>query len=126
MSFITPLIQTSGSESDHDVFVPIAKYIQQGDADKLSAWFADNLEVTLFTYSNESSRNQAKQIMKTFFKNYTPRKFVINHKVTHSNLKYAVGTLNAGGESFLVTIFVGSKPSTDIFQIQQIKIEKME
>ena len=27
----------------YDVFIPIAKYIRQGDADKLSAWFDSNL-----------------------------------------------------------------------------------
>ena len=59
----------------YDVFVPIAKYIGQGDADKLSAWFADNLEISIMSTSNDSSKNQAKQILKSFFSNYTPRSF---------------------------------------------------
>ena len=32
-------------ENDADVFVPIGKYIQQGDAESLSAWFADKVTV---------------------------------------------------------------------------------
>lgn len=43
-------------DSGYDVFNPIAKYITQGDAEKLSAWFSDNLEVTIFSDSNDSSR----------------------------------------------------------------------
>ena len=107
----------------YDVFVPIAKYIGQGDADKLSAWFADNLEITVMSMTSDSSRNQAKQILKNFFDNHTPRSFEILHMASRSNSKYALGQLNAGGEVFIVTIFVSS--SKDSFKIQQLKIERM-
>lgn len=111
-------------DKSYDVFVPIAKYIANGDADKLSAWFSDNLEISIFSTSNDSSRSQARQIMKSFFKSYTPRSFEINHKAGRSNMKYAMGSLNAGGEMFLVTIFVNF--ADDAYQIQQIKIEKLD
>lgn len=114
----------SAQESGYDVFNPIAKYLGLGDADKLSAWFSDNLEVTIFTTSNDSSRNQARQIMKTFFRSYTPRSFEITHKAGRPNMKYALGTLNAGGEMFMVTIFVNYKDSD--YRIQQLKIERID
>lgn len=110
--------------SSYDVFNPIAKYLAAGDAEKLSAWFSDNLEVTIFTTSNDSSRNQARQIMKTFFRSYTPRSFEITHKAGRPNMKYALGTLNAGGEMFIVTIFVNYKDSD--YRIQQLKIERID
>lgn len=110
-------------ESGYDVFNPISKYLAQGDAEKLSAWFSDNLEVTIFSDSNDSSRNQALQIMKSFFRSYTPRSFEISHKAGRSNMKYALGTLNAGGEMFLVTIFVGYDDSA--YRIQHLKIERI-
>ena len=34
-----------------DVFVPIAKYISRGDAESLTAWFADNLEISILSLS---------------------------------------------------------------------------
>lgn len=114
----------SAQDNSYDVFNPIAKYMALGDADKLSAWFSDNLEVTIFSNSNDSSRNQAKQIMKTFFRSYNPRSFEITHKAGRSNKKYALGTLNAGGEMFVVTIFVNYK-DTD-YKIQHLKIERMQ
>lgn len=114
----------SAQENEYDVFNPIAKYLGLGDADKLSAWFSDNLEVTIFTTSNDSSRNQARQIMKTFFRSYTPRSFEITHKAGRPNMKYALGTLNAGGEMFMVTIFVNYKDSD--YRIQQLKIERID
>lgn len=113
----------SAQDSSYDVFNPISKYLAAGDAEKLSAWFSDNLEVTIFSTSNDSSRNQAKQILKNFFRSYTPRSFEISHKAGRSNKKYALGTLNAGGEMFVVTIFVNYK-DTD-YRIQHLKIERM-
>ena len=114
----------TAQEKKYDVFNPIAKYLEQGDADRLSAWFSDNLEVTIFATSNDSSRNQARQIMKSFFKSYTPRSFEISHMAGRANMKYALGTLNAGGEMFQVTIFVNLKDDT--YKIQHIKIERMD
>lgn len=116
-------VSVYAQESGYDVFNPISKYLAQGDAEKLSAWFSDNLEVTIFSDSNDSSRNQARQIMKSFFRSYTPRSFEITHKAGRSNMKYALGTLNAGGEMFIVTIFVGYNDSS--YKIQHLKIERV-
>lgn len=123
MSFLAGA-KVLAQDTSYDVFNPIAKYIAMGDADKLSAWFSDNLEVSIFSNSNDSSCNQARQIMKSFFKSYTPRSFEINHKAGRSNMKYALGTLNAGGELFTVTIFVSYKDST--YRIQHLKIERVD
>lgn len=116
-------VRVSAQDTGYDVFNPISKYLAMGDADRLSAWFSDNLEVTIFSDSNDSSRNQACQIMKSFFRSYTPRSFEITHKAGRSNMKYALGTLSAGGEMFLVTIFVGYNDKT--YKIQHLKIERL-
>lgn len=116
------MAQTHGR--GYEVFTPISKYFGQGDAEKLSAWFSDNLEITIFSTTNDYSRNQACQVLKSFFKSYTPRSFEIAHKAGRTNMKYALGTLTAGGEHFMVTIFVGYKDSS--YKIQHLKIERME
>ena len=117
-------IGSKAQDKAYDVFTPIAKYMAQGDAERLSAWFSDNLEITIFSTSNDSSRSQALQIMKSFFKSYTPRSFEISHRAGRANMKYALGTLNAGGEMFLVTIFVNFR--NEGYRIQQIKIERLD
>ncbi len=108
----------------NDMFVPIAKYLAQGNADNLSAWFADNLEISVVSSLTNSSKSQAKQILKSFFENYTPRTFDISHIAGRPNMKYALGTLNAGGETFNVTIFVSVKEGD--CKIQQLKIERVQ
>ena len=109
---------------DQDVFVPIGKYIQRGDSEKLSAWFATNLELDILGNVNDCSKIQAKQIMKDFFITYTPKNFIIIHKSGKAPMKYAIGTLHAGGEKFRVTLFVKISKSGNL--IQQMRIERDE
>jgi hypothetical protein len=115
-------LNLSAQDGSYDVFIPIAKYIGQGDVDRLSAWFADNLEISIISSSNDSSKNQAKQILKSFFESYTPRSFDITHTAGRTNMKYALGSLNAGGEVFIVTIFVTYKHNG--YKIQQLEIDR--
>lgn len=112
----------TGTENGGDVFVPIGKYIANGNAEALSAWFADNLEIAVLAKESDASRAQARQIVKTFFDSYTPRSFDINHTAGRANMKYALGTLKAGGETFNVTIFLSCKDSA--YKIKQLKIER--
>ena len=118
-------LTASAQGGSYDVFVPISKYIKDGNSENLSAWFADNLDITILSTSNNSSRNQAKQIIKSFFNTHTPRSFDITHRAGRSNMKYALGALNAGGEMFIVTIFVSSSGG-GAYSIQQLKIDRME
>ena len=106
------------AEGGDDVFVPISKYIAAGNAEALSAWFADNLEIAVLAKESDASRAQARQIVKTFFDNFTPRSFNITHTAGRANMKYALGTLKAGGETFNVTIFLSCKE--DRYRIQQL------
>lgn len=122
---ISSLLTVSGAmaqDKNQDVFTPIGKYIQSGDYEKLSAWFADNLELDILGAINNCTRNQAKLIMKNFFDNNTPKKFTIIHKSGKAPMKYAVGSLSAGGENFRIILYVKSTEENN--SLEQIKIEK--
>ena len=49
MVMLAAAFSAKGQDVSYDVFVPISKYIEMGDAEKLSAWFSDHLEVTIFS-----------------------------------------------------------------------------
>ena len=114
-------VSTTAGNAD-DVLVPISKYIASGNAEALSAWFADNLEIAVLSRESDASRAQARQIVKSFFDTYTPRSFNVDHTSGRAGMKYALGTLKAGGESFSVTIFLNVKEGS--YKIQHLKIEK--
>ena len=122
---IAAIILSSGiiyAQKPADVFVPIGKYIQMGDSDKLSAWFSNNLELDILGSVSACSKVQATQIMKDFFVKYTPKSFSIVHKSGKAPLTYAIGNLSAGGEMFRVTLFVMTQENGN--QIQQLRIER--
>ena len=114
--------QQSQSQSSTDVFTSIGKYIEAGDSEKLSAWFADNLELDITGSVNSCTRSQAKLIMKNFFSNNTPKKFNIIHKSGRPPMSYAVGSLSAGADKFRVIIYVRTDDGKN--SIQQLRIEK--
>ena len=116
--------QASAQSKGYDVFVPISKYMASGDAESLSAWFADNLDMQVISRERNVTKAQARQILKSFFSSYTPRSFEIGHTAGKGGKKYAFGTLNAGGDRFDVTIFVAAKDEK--FLIEQLKVEKTE
>lgn len=109
---------------NYDVFIPISKYISQGNVDALSAWFSDNLDITVLAKGGNSSKVQALQIISNFFDSHTPRSFEVTYTAGRANMKYALGNLNAGGETYLVTIFVYCNDEKN--QIQQFKIERVQ
>lgn len=110
------------AQQENDVFVPIGKYIQNGDFQKLSAWFANNLELEITGNTNDCSKTQATQIMKDFFIKYPPKTFSIIHKSGKAPMKYAIGTLTTESDNFRITLFV--KTDTDGNYVQQLRIEK--
>lgn len=116
------LTSATAQNSANDVFTPISKYLQAGDCEKLSAWFADNLELDILGTVSNCSRNQGKLIIKDFFTDYTPKQFSIVHKGVKSPMNYAVGLLNAGGERFRVIIYV--KTTGQYSCIEQLKVER--
>ncbi len=107
---------------ENNVFVPIAKYLQRGDAECLAAWFAENLQVNVMGTVSNCSRSQARQIVRNFFTNYTPRDFEIVYTSGTYPMEYAVGNLDSGGNMFTITILVKTNESGNY--IEQLKIEK--
>lgn len=116
--------QNDPQDDAYGVFIPISKYMASGDAEKLSAWFAENLEVLLFGVESDSSKTQAKRIMVRFFDEHKPSSFEVVHKTGRANMKYALGRYVSGAENFDVTVFVSLHDGT--YRIQQIKIDKAD
>jgi len=123
MGFFAVAAPSYSQGKGQDVFVPISKYIEAGQYENLSAWFADNLELDVLGSVNNCSKNQAKLIVKSFFNEYTPKKFTIVHRSSKGPMMYAIGTLQAGGDKFRVTMYVKTSEKGENY-ILQFRIEK--
>lgn len=105
------------------LFKPIARYLGSGDTERLSMWMAPYVDISVGSSLSITSRAHAVRILDDFFASHTPAGLQITHTASQPNLKYAVGTLSAGGEKFSVTLFV-VYTEKDGFKIQQIKIDR--
>jgi len=123
MMLLLPLtLEAQSPQKERDAFVPIGKYISLGDAESLSTWFANNLEINILGKVSDCSKRQATQIVKDFFTTYKVKSFNVVHKSGRAPMKYAIGTLQAGGQSFRVTLFL--RTNEDGNKIQQFTIER--
>ncbi len=84
---------------------------------------ASTVDISVVSSLNITSRSHAIRILDDFFESHTPAGLQITHTASQPNLKYAVGTLSAGGEKFIVTLFAVFTEK-DGFKIQQIKIDR--
>lgn len=112
----------SGQANADAVFVPISKYLYEGDAEKLSAWFYDTIELSVENEDAVMSRNQAYRMMETFFDRHHPESFQIYHSASKSLVKCVVGKMVAGGENFNVSIFASNRGEG--YMIQKLQIQK--
>lgn len=111
------------AQSKGDIFITIAKYIQKGDSEKLSIWFADNLEIDLMGEQISCSKTQAKYILKDFFEKHPPKKYNILHKSGNPNMRYAIGKLQcASGEEFRIILLLKSLNKNQL--LVRVRIEK--
>ena len=114
--------QAYAQHNRESILLPVEQYLAKGDVYNLSQWFDEALEVTIFSKTNDSSINQARQILQTFFSFYTPRACKISHVVDRTNIEYAMGQLSAGGEVFTISLFISKKENGSY--IQRLKIDR--
>ena len=100
----------------------LAKAIGQGDANAMSAWFHQSLEMSILEEEYETSKNQASRILESFFKSHKPNGFKISFEGTKEQSKYAIGTLTTANGSFRVNLFFLDKEGKRL--IYYLSIEK--
>jgi len=95
-----------------------------GNAEELSEYFNDNIELIVLDKEDYYSKSQAKNIMSSFFKNNLPLSFSIIHEGGKDNgTSFAIGKLSTmGGGKFRVSLLF-KKRNNKLF-LHQLKIEK--
>ena len=74
-----------------------------GNADKVSAYFSDKVDLAIDGKEDLYSKSQAEQILKTFFSEHQPSDFKVIHKGKSGQSEYFIGELIAD-KKFRVTI----------------------
>jgi len=100
----------------------LVKAIRDGNANRMSGFFHQSLELTILEEDYVASKNQATRIMENFFKKHPPSGFTISFEGTKEKSRYAIGSLKSRDVSFRVNIFFLNKKNNTL--IYYLSIEK--
>ncbi len=96
--------------------------IRLGDANKLSPWFNNSVQLIILERENVYSRSQATMIMKDFFKKHPPKSFSIIHEGGKPKARFGIGLLKTSGQTYRIYLLI--KPDNNKSVILQLRIEK--
>ena len=114
--------QSVFAQSNELVLNSIGECFVDHDAEKLSTFFNDRVEITLQGQSKEYAKNQAKFVMKDFLNTYPPAAFSFTHEGQTENTIYALATYRSPEGTFEVDLYL--KLDHDGYVIDQIKFER--
>ncbi|MBN1597913.1 MAG: DUF4783 domain-containing protein [Bacteroidales bacterium] len=105
-----------------DVPQGIISAFYTGNSSKLSEYFNQTIELTLFDKEEIYSKTQAEIIMRDFFTQNKPTQFKIIHQGGKEHTSYAIGNLICASKKFRVTLLLKTENSS--VYIHQLRIEK--
>ena len=105
--------------------IELADAIRKGDANQMSSFFHQSLEMTILESDYEASKNQATRIMENFFKKHPPSDFKVSFEGTKEQSKYAIGTLSTKDGSFRINMFFLNKEGSRLIYYLSIEKESM-
>ncbi len=106
--FILPLalIFTLASFTYNYTIDEVVSAIKVGDAQRMSKYFDNMVDITLKDKSYSYSRSQAEMILRDFFSNSGVKNFKVVHRGNSNDSEYCVGSLATSSGEFRTTIFM--------------------
>ncbi|MBS1620086.1 MAG: DUF4783 domain-containing protein [Bacteroidetes bacterium] len=121
--FLIPIVLLSSFTPQNDIEGVIGA-LRSGNAEELSKFFDDNVELTLPDKSDNYSKAQAVQILRDFFNINSVTSFEVKHKGDNGSGQYCIGTLQTKSGSFRTTVFMKLKGNKQV--LKQIRFQPIE
>lgn len=96
--------------------------LRNGNAETLSKFFDEVVDISMPEKSNSYSKSQATVIMKDFFSNYKVKSFEVIHKGQNNNSIYCIGNLQTSNGNFRTTLYLKQRGDKQL--LQEIRIEE--
>jgi hypothetical protein len=108
-----------------DVADDVANAIRTGNANEISKYFADNVDLKVLEQENIYSKAQAELILKDFFAKHPVKEFTVVHKSQPKNdSQFAIGTLKTTNGTYRVHYLM--KTAASITTVTQFRIENSD
>lgn len=95
--------------------------IRSGDAEKVSKYFDNTVDIVTPAKNSSYSKSQAEMVLKDFFANNAVRGFTVIHKGENNGSQYCIGTLITKNGSYRTTIYMKLKNDKQV--LQEIRFE---
>ncbi len=112
------------SQNATDVMKKVSTALQTGNSKELSKYFTETVELELVGKENFYSISQAEILLKDFFEENKPTKFVINHQGVKDVSSFAIGTLTVKNGNLRVSFFMKTENNQTL--IHQLRIEQSD
>ena len=95
--------------------------LKSGDAQQLSKYVDDNIEISLPGKSDSYSKSQAVMVLKDFFSNNGVTGFDVQHKGENGGGQYCIGTLKTKSGNYRTTVFMKTKNDKQV--VKEIRFQ---
>ncbi|NOU19188.1 MAG: DUF4783 domain-containing protein [Bacteroidales bacterium] len=110
------------SQNATDVMKKVSTALQTGNSKELSKYFTETVELEIVGKENFYSISQAEILLKDFFEENKPTKFIINHQGVKDVSSFAIGTLTVKSGNLRVSFFMKTENNQTL--IHQLRIEQ--
>ena len=104
--------------------VLLSDAFKNADANAISTYFNDNIEMTLPNAQNFFTKSQARGILADFFKKNQVLDFTVLHTGNKENSAFTIGNLKTVNGIYRVSFFARKVPNAAKKQIYLLRIEK--
>lgn len=119
---LTPAIAFAGQGNPSLDAITIA--LSDGNADALSKYFADNVEISIQDKEQTYNKAKATEVIRSFFGSNQPKSFTQVHKGTsrENSDQYCIGNLVGASGNYRVYLYL--KVNGNNLSIQEIRFDK--
>lgn len=128
ISFVSVLsegVAASHPLSNHDVPEQVSTALAVGNAKDVSQFFNASVQLIILNKEGMYNRDQAEQILRYFFSQHTPSKFVLRHEggAQTKDSRFIIGTLQTDKGNYRISMFMKVTDNNNI-TIHQLRIEE--
>lgn len=90
--------------------------MRSGDANQLSKYFDDRIDIQLPSKSENYSRTQAEMILKDFFLNNSVKNFQVKHTGENNGAQFCIGLLQTRNGNYRTKLYMKQKGERQVLQ----------
>ncbi len=102
----------------------VVSAVKSGNANELSRFFDDRIDISLPGKNDNYSRSQGEMILKDFFSNNDVKDFQVKHKGENNGSEYCFGILQTRNGNFRTKLYMKQKGERQV--LQEIGFQRVE